>query len=183
MTSRFLMLILLLTVYCVNANRALIRHPPRAKRAAEKFATNDASASRQSSDIQIVTSSQNQVILCSQNQKRRDSAIYVIKLPPQPYSYVPGLGYISRPALFSDLREQPFIRPAIDFVSNGKPVSVHSWPQMIGNDATLTESTGAGKKDSPVIRLKKGPYTWNGKVQKIHVLDSGGKPPPEVNRV
>lgn len=68
-----------------------------------------------------------------------NSPIFYIRLPPTPYMFVPGLGYISQPPSIgppmSPMMAQavspqvadPFINLPIDFVSNGKPTGVYQW--------------------------------------------------------
>ncbi|KAG6461571.1 uncharacterized protein LOC115451023 [Manduca sexta] len=68
-----------------------------------------------------------------------NSPIFYIRLPPTPYMFVPGLGYVSQPPSIgppmSPLMPQPvppqvadpFINLPIDFVSNGKPTGVYQW--------------------------------------------------------
>lgn len=86
-----------------------------------------------------------------------ESNIFYVRLPPAPYTFVPGLGYISQPPAYStatlkpqlplvtQLLQLPYVRPVggpepafqqtvnpfvkvpIDFVSNGKPTSVYQW--------------------------------------------------------
>lgn len=76
-----------------------------------------------------------------------NSPIFYIRLPPTPYMFVPGLGYVSQPPslgppmapMMPQVPPQvadPFINLPIDFVSNGKPTGVYQWsgapayPQM-----------------------------------------------------
>ncbi|KAJ0177347.1 hypothetical protein K1T71_007356 [Dendrolimus kikuchii] len=68
-----------------------------------------------------------------------NSPIFYIRLPPTPYMFVPGLGYISQPPTIgppmSPMMPQgvppqvadPFINLPLDFVSNGKPTGVYQW--------------------------------------------------------
>lgn len=74
------------------------------------------------------------------NQKKRpsthfkNSPIYYIRLPPTPYMFVPGLGYISQPPTIQPMAPvlpppvSPFYNLPINFVSNGKPTGVYQWP-------------------------------------------------------
>lgn len=107
-----------------------------------------------------------------------DSPTYYIRLPPNPYVYVPGMGYVSRPPSLSDpevmegnkvqrppetgneIFDDPFYRLPIKFVSNGKPVSVYQLP----NGQTIP------KPESNLINLNKGPYVFNGKPGEIYLL-------------
>ncbi|KOB67122.1 Uncharacterized protein OBRU01_20183 [Operophtera brumata] len=67
-----------------------------------------------------------------------NSPIFYIRLPPTPYMFVPGLGYVSQPPSIgppmSPMMPQgppqvadPFINLPLDFVSNGKPTGVYQW--------------------------------------------------------
>lgn len=59
-----------------------------------------------------------------------NSPIYYIRLPPTPYMFVPGVGYISQPPSLGPPVPppvNPFINVPIDFVSNGKPTNVYQW--------------------------------------------------------
>lgn len=67
-----------------------------------------------------------------------NSPIFYIRLPPTPYMFVPGLGYVSQPpnigppmSPFSPPgvppQVDPFINLPLDFVSNGKPTGVYQW--------------------------------------------------------
>ncbi|XP_072931819.1 uncharacterized protein [Epargyreus clarus] len=68
-----------------------------------------------------------------------NSPIFYIRLPPTPYMFVPGLGYVSQPPTIgppmSPMLPQgvppqvadPFINLPLDFVSNGKPTGVYQW--------------------------------------------------------
>ncbi|XP_047504873.1 uncharacterized protein LOC125049552 [Pieris napi] len=75
-----------------------------------------------------------------------NSPIFYIRLPPTPYMFVPGLGYVSQPPSIGPpmppmmpqpmQNPDPFINLPLDFVSNGKPTGVYQWggapqfPQM-----------------------------------------------------
>lgn len=67
-----------------------------------------------------------------------NSPIFYIRLPPTPYMFVPGLGYVSQPPTLGPAMPpmlpqgvpspaDPFINLPIDFVSNGKPTGVYQW--------------------------------------------------------
>lgn len=67
-----------------------------------------------------------------------NSPIFYIRLPPTPYMFVPGLGYVSQPPTLGPPMapmlpavpapvSDPFINLPIDFVSNGKPTGVYQW--------------------------------------------------------
>lgn len=114
------------------------------------------------------------------NTQLLDSPTYYIRLPPNPYVFVPGVGYVSRPpslnepeilnAVEESKPEKPmqnevvssnFLHLPIDFVSNGKPTSVYQLP----NDPILKP-----KPDSSVLNMNKGPYVFNGKPTDIYIL-------------
>lgn len=67
----------------------------------------------------------------------KNSPIYYIRLPPTPYMFVPGIGYISQPPSYAPMTPvpqpiSPFFNVPIDFISNGKPTRVYQW----GNPAS-----------------------------------------------
>lgn len=156
-----------------------------------------------------------------------ESDIFYIRLPPIPYMFVPGLGYISqsptyssaslkpqiplvpqlvqlqhvrpvRPQPASQQTVNPFIKLPIDFISNGKPTSVYQWQKKPGKKPTDSPITNLdnlsadfvnnGKPTSiyqwqanlkPVKRpddslnsLDMGPYTFNGKLTSVYLLES-----------
>ena len=94
---------------------------------------------------------------------RPDSQIYVVRLPATPYSYVPGMGYVSQPVRFAagPRRESPLVKLPVDFVSNGKPTGVYRWRPT----------------DSPVLRLDRGPYVFDGRPSRIYLLQPDRGPP------
>ncbi|XP_018310222.1 uncharacterized protein [Mycetomoellerius zeteki] len=164
----------------------------------------------------------------SESDKRyQESDIFYIRLPPIPYMFVPGIGYISQPPTYSSaslkpqiplvsqliqlhhvrpVRPQPasqqtvnsFIKLPIDFISNGKPTSVYQWQKKPGKKPTDSPITNLdnlsadfvnnGKPTSiyqwqanlrPVKRpdnslnsLDMGPYTFNGKLTSVYLLES-----------
>ena len=118
-----------------------------------------------------------------------DSEIYYIRLPPTPYMYVPGLGYISQPPTYSTaglqrpaptaishVLQKPhrpqndhhkpnvnsFINVPIDFVSNGKPTGVYEWQ-------------GSKRPDSSLNSLNEGPYVFNGRPASLYLLTEDGQ--------
>ncbi|XP_051171113.1 formin-J-like [Leptopilina boulardi] len=124
--------------------------------------------------------------------KYQDSNIYYIKLPPTPYMFVPGLGYVSQPPRYSppppppppppsmthvrpyrparpptiyQPHVNPFIKVPIDFISNGKPTSVYQW-QDTGKHPSRT--------DNQITNLDKGPYVFNGRPSSIYLLRPDG---------
>ncbi|KAK0168031.1 hypothetical protein PV327_001872 [Microctonus hyperodae] len=112
--------------------------------------------------------------------KQQESNVYYVRLPPTPYYFVPGLGYISNPPTYSTSSLRPqnsqsiysqhinsFINLPIDFVSNGKPTSVYQWEN---------NNRKSGKRPNTLInKLKKGPYEFNGKPTSLYLLSSSGK--------
>lgn len=69
----------------------------------------------------------------------KNSPIYYIRLPPTPYMFVPGVGYISNPPTIQPLTPlmpptmptpltmNPFYNLPLNFVSNAKPTGVYQW--------------------------------------------------------
>lgn len=164
------------------------------------------------------------------SKRYQESDIFYIRLPPIPYMFVPGLGYISQSSTYSgaSLKPQiplvpqlvqlhhqlhvrpvrpppapqqtvnPFIKLPIDFISNGKPTSVYQWQKKPGKKPTDSPITNLdnlsadfvnnGKPTSiyqwqanlkPVKRpddslnsLDMGPYTFNGKLTSMYLLES-----------
>ncbi|XP_049948233.1 uncharacterized protein LOC126456528, partial [Schistocerca serialis cubense] len=102
-----------------------------------------------------------------------DSPVYYIRMPAAPYVFVPGLGYVSQPpppppppprraATYN-----PFINVPVEFVSNGKPTGVYRWQ---GRPASTTTTPKPALQQSAVNTLDKGPYVFNGKPSRVHVL-------------
>ncbi|XP_011158417.2 uncharacterized protein LOC105194966 [Solenopsis invicta] len=161
------------------------------------------------------------------SKRYQESDIFYIRLPPIPYMFVPGLGYISQPPTYSSaslkpqiplapqvvqlhhvrpVRPQPasqqtvnpFIKLPVDFISNGKPTSVYQWQKKPGKKPTdspimnldnlSADFVNNGKPTSiyqwqanlrPVKRpddvlnsLDMGPYTFNGKLTSMYLLQS-----------
>lgn len=70
----------------------------------------------------------------------KNSPIFYIRLPPTPYMFVPGMGYISQPPTIQPLTPQypinPFINLPLTYLSNAKPTGVFPWnPQASTNYA------------------------------------------------
>lgn len=129
-----------------------------------------------------------------------NSPIYYIRLPPTPYMFVPGLGYVSQPPSIGPPVAppvNPFINLPIDFVSNGKPTNVYQWsgapsyqpsnpissynpifdrpsrPQTsLSNNYNYQKPQTVKKPltDSKITNLNKGQYLFNGKPNNIFVL-------------
>ncbi|XP_033609067.1 uncharacterized protein LOC117282654 [Cryptotermes secundus] len=109
-----------------------------------------------------------------------DSPIYYIRLPPTPYVFVPGLGYVSQPPppptpLSSQIN--PFINLPIDFIANGKPTNIYQWSAAPALDSGMTHRPTLPsypypkpKPESSVSSLNKGPYVFNGRPSDVYVL-------------
>lgn len=109
-----------------------------------------------------------------------DSPIYYIRLPPTPYVFVPGLGYVSQPPpppspLSSQIN--PFINLPLDFIANGKPTNIYQWsgaptmePAMTDRPSLPSYPYPKPKPDSSVNNLNKGPYIFNGRPSDIYLL-------------
>jgi len=121
-----------------------------------------------------------------------NSPIYYIRLPPQPYMFVPGLGYVSQSNHHNHMGQ--FLNVPVNFVSNGKPANIYQWggmdfglgaqaqpqpqpppppqTQIPQNNYDYTSVTKPSKPvlaDSTIHRLP-GKYTFNGKPDDIFVL-------------
>ncbi|XP_019873694.1 uncharacterized protein LOC109601850 [Aethina tumida] len=99
-----------------------------------------------------------------------NSPIYYIRLPPQPYMYYPGLGYMSQPP------QNPmsqFVNVPVSFISNGKPNGIYQWTGAMDTFPAPTELPPKPTKkpipDSNIHRLP-GQYVFNGKPEDIFVL-------------
>ncbi|KAG5874295.1 hypothetical protein JTB14_002403 [Gonioctena quinquepunctata] len=111
-----------------------------------------------------------------------NSPIYYIRLPPQPYMFVPGIGYVSQPAP-SPMSQ--FVNLPMSFVSNGKPSSIYQWSGAFQGFPTQAPPTSISgfpsivskphhpiKKplpDSTIHRLPEQ-FAFNGKPEDIFVL-------------
>ncbi|XP_029166949.1 uncharacterized protein LOC114937598 [Nylanderia fulva] len=138
--------------------------------------------------------------LSKEFQKRyQESNIFYIRLPPTPYTFVPGFGYISQPPTYStaalkpqlplvtQLLQLPYVRPAtrpqptsqqtlnpfikvpVDFVSNGKPTSVYQWQKKPNQRPA----------DSPITNLDtlSADFVTNGKPTSIYRWPANHKLP------
>nr|CAD7256092.1 unnamed protein product [Timema shepardi] len=106
-----------------------------------------------------------------------DSPIYYIRLPPTPYMYVPGLGYVSQPPPPPSQSMNPFINLPVNFLANGKPTTIYQWSSGAQEELEdyqrpelTTTSTPRPALSSSIINLNKGPYNFNGKPSDIFVL-------------
>lgn len=73
--------------------------------------------------------------------QQKESQIFYIRLPPTPYMFVPGIGYVSQPPSYNPLMApQPppvpsytppppsqFYNLPLNFIGNGKPTNVYQW--------------------------------------------------------
>lgn len=108
-----------------------------------------------------------------------NSPIYYIRLPPTPYMFIPGMGYVSNPP---SLRPPPVVQTEsqlinlpITFASNGKPTGVYIWNPPPSRPATTASSGYYSRpkpplKDSVITTLDKGPYIFNGRPSDIFLL-------------
>ncbi|CAK1596397.1 unnamed protein product [Parnassius mnemosyne] len=102
-----------------------------------------------------------------------NSPIFYIRLPPTPYMFVPGLGYVSQPPSLgpsmSPLMPQgvppqmadPFINLPLDFVSNGKPTGVYQWSGPSGYPSQMESVDPFGYGSSQAIMPPAPRPTYN----------------------
>lgn len=73
----------------------------------------------------------------------KNSPIYYIRLPPTPYMFVPGIGYVSQPPTYQPMAPimppvvpampampgatSPFYNLPLNFMANGKPTNIYQW--------------------------------------------------------
>lgn len=133
----------------------------------------------------------------------KNSPIYYIRLPPTPYMFVPGLGYISQPPTYTPMPPpppaiSPFYNLPIDFISNGKPTNIYQWgspaaqftpqPQFVPQTPAYQPSYQRPQRpyqrpmnpyiqESKVTNLK-GAFLFNGRPEEIYVL-----PPSSYNSI
>lgn len=123
---------------------------------------------------------ENEVLSRGNFNRRHNSPIYYIRLPPAPYMFVPGLGYVSHPPSVSPLGPTPnsFINLPINFVSNGKPSNIYQWSatdeaspfnRPSTPTTTTTKKPPTKRPDSTIHRLP-GKYPFNGKPTDIKIL-------------
>jgi len=123
-----------------------------------------------------------------ENNNQADSPIYYIRLPPNPYVYMPGMGYVSRPspppvpsppAIIPPPNRRPtspFIQLPLEFVSNGKPGNtVQIWPNdplPVTPAPTLPPQPVRRPTYSKPSNINKlpGPYFFNGKPSGFYIL-------------
>lgn len=136
----------------------------------------------------------------------KNSPIYYIRLPPTPYMFVPGLGYISQPPTYTPMTPaippsiSPFYNLPIDFISNGKPTNIYQWgspaaqfapqPQFVPPVQTPAYQPNYQRPQRPYQRPMnpyiqeskvtnlKGAFLFNGRPEEIYVL-----PPSSYNSI
>lgn len=98
-------------------------------------------------------------------------------MPPIPYSYIPGMGYVS---------QMPSINPSVvnlplPFFGNGKPVNIYQWSGAFDGfgaqtqtHATVSRPTKPGVaqenlQDTPIHHIP-GKFTFNGKPNDVYLL-------------
>ncbi|XP_068247409.1 uncharacterized protein [Palaemon carinicauda] len=125
-----------------------------------------------------------------------NSPIYYIRLPPSPYVYMPGLGYVSPNA-----NTFKFVRPEVDFVNNGRPSSIFHFkgdsfttPKTTTTSTTTTtttttttpapitaSTTSKPVKPSPTkkpssIHWLSGTWMFNGRPSNLFIFNSPNNP-------
>uniref|UniRef100_A0A182N433 Uncharacterized protein n=1 Tax=Anopheles dirus TaxID=7168 RepID=A0A182N433_9DIPT len=136
----------------------------------------------------------------------KNSPIYYIRLPPTPYMFVPGVGYISQPPTIQPMAApvpqypqlappppvtmSPFYQLPINFVSNGKPSGIYQWNGAAAAPAVPPQPTFAlpyprpqrpAFAPSPFIQDSKithlkGPFLFNGRPEEIFLLQNTFNP-------
>ncbi|XP_053659431.1 uncharacterized protein LOC128708477 [Anopheles marshallii] len=136
----------------------------------------------------------------------KNSPIYYIRLPPTPYMFVPGVGYISQPPTIQPMAApvpqypqlappppvtmSPFYQLPINFVSNGKPSGIYQWNGAPAAPAAPPQPTFAlpyprpqrpAFAPSPFIQDSKithlkGPFLFNGRPEEIFLLQNAFNP-------
>ncbi|XP_050683590.1 uncharacterized protein LOC126978640 [Leptidea sinapis] len=114
-----------------------------------------------------------------------NSPIFYIRLPPTPYMFVPGMGYVSQPPSLGPMApmlpnmapQDPFINLPLDFVSNGKPTGVYQWNGAPGYPQApqMTDPFGYGPPmmpsrpnfNAPSYPQKPAPAPSNSKVTNL----------------
>lgn len=118
-----------------------------------------------------------------------NSPIYYIRLPPTPYMFVPGMGYISQPPTIQPISPQysmpapvnPFVNVPVNFLSNGKPTNVYQWNNSPAFGPQYPSYLPARPQHRPGYRPKpylhdskithlKGPYVFNGRPEDVYLL-------------
>lgn len=118
----------------------------------------------------------------------KNSPIFYIRLPPTPYMFVPGMGYISQPPTIQPLTPQypinPFINLPITYLSNAKPTGVFPWNQQPATNFGTPQfpsylPTRPQKPYRPKPPVAQGPdskithlgsYLFNGRPENIYLM-------------
>lgn len=119
----------------------------------------------------------------------KNSPIFYIRLPPTPYMFVPGMGYISQPPTIQPLTPQyppmnPFINLPITYLSNAKPTGVFPWNQQAQPNYAAPQFPSylpprpqkpyrpkpqmTSEPDSKITHL--GSYLFNGRPESIYLM-------------
>ncbi|XP_043472325.1 putative uncharacterized protein DDB_G0282133 [Leptopilina heterotoma] len=127
--------------------------------------------------------------------KYQDSNIYYIKLPPTPYMFVPGLGYVSQPPRYSPPpQQQPQLPPLNPPMANARPFRPPRPPTIyqphvnpfikvpidfISNGKPTSvyqwqDEKLPSRNDNQITNLDKGPYVFNGRPSSIYLLRPDG---------
>lgn len=107
-----------------------------------------------------------------------NSPIYYIRLPPQPYMFIPGLGYVSQP---STNPMNQFLNVPVSFLANGKPSTIYQWTGAIDQFPGVVSNPPAPvlpakpkpqppKHTDSTIHRVPGQFVFNGKPDDIYVL-------------
>lgn len=118
----------------------------------------------------------------------KNSPIFYIRLPPTPYMFVPGMGYISQPPTMQPLTPQypinPFINVPITYLSNAKPTGVFPWNQQTPTNFAAPQFPSylpprPQKPYRPKPQMPTGPdskitqlgsYLFNGRPESIYLM-------------
>lgn len=121
----------------------------------------------------------------------KNSPIFYIRLPPTPYMFVPGMGYISQPPTIQPLTPQyppinPFINLPLTYLSNAKPTGVFPWNQPTSSNGAAypqfpsylpprpqkpyrpKPQMSPAAQDSKITHL--GSYLFNGRPENIFLM-------------
>ncbi|XP_046587389.1 uncharacterized protein LOC107222048 [Neodiprion lecontei] len=130
----------------------------------------------------------------------QESNIYYIRLPPTPYIFVPGLGYVSQPPTYSTghrIRPQiGHVRPQLDPYRPHHPQPIYNSPLNEINPfinlpvdfVSNGKPTGVyqwqsqnyqphKRPETHIATLDKGPYFFNGRPHSIYLLRPDARPP------
>ncbi|CRK94923.1 CLUMA_CG008414, isoform A [Clunio marinus] len=140
------------------------------------------------------------------NGNYKNSPIYYIRLPPTPYMFVPGLGYISQPPTYTPMAPvpqpiAPFYNLPLDFISNGKPTNIYQWgspsnpfappqPQFVPQQPQFSAYPSYQRPQRPYntqrpvnpfiqeskVTNLKGPFLFNGRPEEIFLLQNTFNP-------